>query len=212
MHQHAAFSSRRYGAECQQRASRPAAGRRTDGLYSMDAATQASPSQPALAGPRSLRAVARTRLGVAVQPVVCDRLRVVAGGSQAVSAVGQQGPGPPRARPYAGRRGDHRTARPGSGECGWHGHWRSASRRALQPRWPSADRSPHLGDRQRRRPDGGHCRRGGLAGRPPATGQVDLSLRRQSRDAVGRHRNHVLRGLHTALRCLWLADPAYCRR
>ena len=41
------------------------------------------------------------------------------------------------------------------------------------------DRPLHLRDRQRRRPDGGRGRRGGLAGRAPQAGQADLSVRRQ---------------------------------
>ena len=47
-----------------------------------------------------------------------------------------------------------------------HGDRRSASGRALRPRRPRADRSPHLGHRQRRRPDGRRRVGSGIARRP----------------------------------------------
>ena len=57
------------------------------------------------------------------------------------------------------------------------------------------DRRPlHLRHRQRRRPDGGHLPRGGLAGRAPGAGQADLPLRRQPHHHRGQHRPGLHRG------------------
>ena len=67
------------------------------------------------------------------------------------------------------------------------------------------DRSPHVRARQRRRPDGRRRLGSGLARRPSAARQADLSVRRQPRHAVRRHRHHVHRGSRAALRRLRLA-------
>ena len=75
----------------------------------------------------------------------------------------------------------------------------SATRSAW--RWPSAmlaarfgddaGRSPHLGDRRRRLPDGGHQPRGDLARRPSAARPADRPVRRQQHH--DRRRDHARR-------------------
>ena len=75
-----------------------------------------------------------------------------------------------RRRPSGIRRApgdrDHdRPARPGHRHRGRHGAGRAHAGRAVRP---LAGRSPHLGDRLGRRPDGGHQPRGGRARRPSA--------------------------------------------
>ena len=53
-----------------------------------------------------------------------------------------------------------------------HGHRRSEPGRALQPRRPHGRRPSHVGDRQRRRPDGRRGLGSGIARRPPAARQA----------------------------------------
>jgi transketolase len=64
------------------------------------------------------------------------------------------------------------------------------------------------GNRLRRRPRGGHLRRGILAGRPPKARQPGLPLRRQPHLHRGRHRDGVLRGRAEAVRGVRLARAA----
>ena len=127
-----------------------------------------NPAQSALGRSRPLRAVGRARFGAALQPAAPDGLRPLAGRHQAIPPVGQQDARASRARTHAGRGSHHRAAGPGHGQCGRHGDRRSAAGRALQPPRSRRDRPPYLRHRQRRRPDGRRCQRGGVARRAPA--------------------------------------------
>ena len=118
---------------------------------------------------------------------------------------GSKTPGHPGTRPHAGRRNHHRAARAGLRQCGRHGDGRSAAGRALQPPGPRGHRSPHLRDRQRRRPDGRRRVGSGVARRAPAARQADLPVRRQLRHPVGGHRHHFHRGSRRAVRRIRLA-------
>ena len=212
MHQHASLPVGGHGAEGRQRPPRPAAGRRADGLRAVDQAPEVPSGRSALAGPRPLRALCRPRLGPALQPAARHRLRPVAGRHQAVPPVGQQGAGASRIRPHAGRGSHHRAARPGPGQCGGHGHRRGAAGGHLQPRRPPRDRPPHLGHRQRRRPDGRRGLRGRLAGRASQARQAGVPVRRQLRHPGRRHRHHLFRGSRQTLRGVRLADDQGGRR
>ena len=114
---------------------------------------------------------------------------------------------PPRVRPRAGRRDDHRPARARASRP--RSAWRSAS--ACSPRASTAastpDRQLHVLHRLRRRHRGGHLVRGVLARRPPRPRQADRLLRRQPHLDRGRHGARVLRGRRRALRGLRLARP-----
>ena len=126
--------------------------------------------------------------------------------------MGQQGARASGARPHAGRGSHHRTTRAGLRQRGRHGDGRGAARRALQPAGTCRGRPPHLGDRQRRRPDGRRRIGSRFVGRPPATGQAGVPVRRQQRDPVRRHRHHLHRGSRRTLRGLWLARADGRRR
>ena len=83
-----------------------------------------------------------------------------------------------------------------------HGARRAPSARPLRR---GSGRPPHLRDRERRRPHGGHQPRGVLARRPPASRPPDRAVRRQPhldrRPDVAR----LLRRHAPAVRGLWLA-------
>ena len=83
---------------------------------------------------------------------------------------------PPRVRPRAGHRDDHRPARPGPRQRGRHGAGGAHAERAARRR---RHRPPHLRHRRRRLPDGGHQPRGDLARRPPQARQAHRAVRRQ---------------------------------
>ena len=67
-------------------------------------------------------------------------------------------------------------------------------------------------DRQRRRPDGRRGRRSRVPRRPPAARQAHLPVRRQSRDACGGHRYHVLRRSSATIRRVRMAHGDGRRR
>ena len=73
--------------------------------------------------------------------------------------------GHPEFGEHPGDRDHHRPARPGHRHRGRHGARRAPAGGAVRQ---LAGRSPHLGDRLRRRPDGGHQPRGGRARRASA--------------------------------------------
>ena len=81
--------------------------------------------------------------------------------------------GPSGVRPRAGRRDDHRPARPGHLDRGRHGARRAHARRALRPRRALPDRQLHLLHRVRRRPGGGD-RVGGVVARRATSGSGKL--------------------------------------
>ncbi len=144
----------------------------------VDAVPEIRPRRPALAGPRPLRAVGRPRLDAAVCAAASDRLRghddgrdPRASGSSAPRPPGhpEYGHAPPASRPPPAR-----SARASATRSAWRwpsGSWRRAS--------ATTGRSPHLGHRRRRLPDGGHQPRGDLAGRASPAQQADRAVRRQ---------------------------------
>ncbi len=120
--------------------------------------------------------------------------------------MGVHHPRPPGGRPDQrdARRGAHdRPARPGLRQRRRHGDGGAVPARALRPR---GHRPPHLRDRLRRRPDGGHRVRGGVAGRAARARPADLPLRRQRHLARRAHVVELRPGeRRPALRVLRLA-------
>ncbi len=158
-------------------------GRRADGLRPLDALPPPRADPPGLAGPRPLRPQRRPRQHAAVLAAPPHRLRPRARRPQAVPPVGQPDPRPPRIRPDAGRRGDHRAAGPGAGERDRDGHRRAPPRGRVQPRRPRHRRPLDLRDRLGRRPPGGD-RVGGVQPRgASAARQAGRPLRRQPHPA-----------------------------
>ena len=120
--------------------------------------------RPALARPRPLRAVRRPRLDAALRAALSHRPRRHGDrGDQAVPPAPLPRRRPSRIRREPRHRDHHRPARPGHRHRGRHGDRRTAAGGAVRP---VAGGSPHLGDRLRRRPDGGHQPRGRRARRP----------------------------------------------
>ena len=165
------------------------------------------PIGPALARSRSLRPVGRPRLDAALLAPAPVGLRPAARRAEALPPVGIEDAGPSRVAHHAGRRGDHRPARPGLRQRRRHGARRQDDRGAL----PRPLQPPHLGHRLRRRHDGGHLVRGGVARRPPAARQPDLHLRRQQHHARRQPRRVDGRGRRQALRRVRLAHAAHRR-
>ena len=110
-----------------------------------------------------------------------------------VPPVGLEDAGPPGARPHARRRDHDRSAGPGRGQRGRHGHRRAVPGRALQPA-----RATRIIDHRiwAFASDGdlmeGVAERGLLAGRPPAARQAHADLRRQPHHDRRRHRALLL--------------------
>ena len=127
-----------------------------------------APTQPGLARPRPLRAERRPRQHAALLAPPPDRLRGLARGPRVLPPVGQHHAGPPGIRPDAGRRGDHRPARPGLRQRRRDGHRRAPAGGRVQPTRPRHRRPPDLRHRLGRRPPGGDRLGGGQPGRPPA--------------------------------------------
>ena len=145
-------------------------------------------------------------------PAPPERVRSAARGIAGVPAVGVAHAGPSGARPHA--RGRDHDRSPGSGrrQRRGHGDRRAYPRRAFQPPGPSDHRSSHLGDRQRRRPDGRGRERGLLPRRAPAARQAHPGLRRQPHHDRRRHGARLLRGRGASLRGLRLARREGGRR
>ena len=125
--------------------------------------------------------------------------------------MGVADPGPPGARPHAGRRDHDRPARPGPRQRGRHGHGGPARARAVRPgRRPGHQpvRPPRLRDLLRRRHRGGHQPRGQRHRRPPEAGQPRRDLGRQPDLDRGRHQRRQVRGRGGPLRGVRLARPA----
>ena len=146
-----------------------------------------SPERPALARPRPLRPLLRARVDAPVLDAVPGGLRRHARPDQALPPARLALRGPPRVRARAGRRDDHRAARPGHLHRGRDGARRAHAGRPLQPRRPRARRPLHLLHRLRRRHGGGHLLRGVVDRRPPRPRPADRLLRRQPHLDRGRH-------------------------
>ncbi len=91
---------------------------------------------------------------------------------------------------------------------GRHGDRRAAPQRRI---WRRPGRSPHLGDRRRRLPDGGDQPRGGGPRRPSRPRPPDRLLGRQPDHHRRLDRAFDLGGYRGALRGLWLARRALRR-
>ena len=118
-------------------------------------------------------------------------------------------PGTSRDAADPGRRSDNRSARAGHGQCRRHGDGRACARASFQPSRSHDRRSPDVRDRLRRRPDGRHLGRGGVARGPSEARQADLPLRLQPHLARRADLAGVLdRGRRRALRGVRLAGPA----
>ena len=85
-------------------------------------------------------------------------------------------PGPSGIRRDAGRRDDHRPARPGHRQCCRHGDRGEAARGRVQPAGLRHRRSPHLRVPRRWLPDGRHLARSLLARRHAGPRQADRLL------------------------------------
>ena len=93
-----------------------------------------NPADPALAGPRPVRAVLRALQPDPLHPALPRRLGPRARRPQVAAHLGQQDPGPPRVRPHRRRRDHHRPARPGRRQRGRHGDGRPPRARPARPR------------------------------------------------------------------------------
>ena len=148
------------------------------------------------------------------QPGLRDRRRAggVAGRPAPVPAAGLQVPRPPRV-PLDLRRGvHHRPAGHRDRHQRRHGHRRAVAGRHVQPARLRAVRLRRLRAARRRLPDGGHRRRGRLAGRAPEAVQPVLDLRQQQDHHRGRHQPGVHRGRAGPVRRLRLGGAARRRR
>ena len=109
----------------------------------------------------------------------CSTSRATASSSTTSKQFRQWGsrtPGHPEASTTPGRRGHHRSARPGLRQRRRHGHRRALPAGALRPR---GRRPPHVRHLQRRLTSGGHQPRGRVARRPLRPRPARLRLRRQ---------------------------------
>ena len=148
-----------------------------DRVPPLHAGDEAQPRRPDVAGPRPLRALGRaTRRCCSTRACTSRATTSALDEIKQFRQLGSHTPGHPENFDDAGRRDDHRPARPGVRERRRDGDGgevpaREVRRRGLRP--------PHLRDLLRRRPDGGRRLRGGLARRPPAPRAARLPLRRQ---------------------------------
>ena len=122
-------------------------------------------------------------------------------------------PGPSRARPHAGRRDDHRPARPGLRERRRARRSRSGSSRETfnRPHHELVDHRVYV-HLLRRRPDGGRLVRDGIARRHERARQARLLLRRQPHHDRRHDVDLVHRGSRRAVRGARLARAAGRRR
>ena len=163
---------------------------------------QAQPGQPALGGPRPLRAEQRPRLHADLRAAAPHGLRAAHRGAAQLPPDAQQDAGPPGSGHHRRCRDDDRPAGPGRDQRRGPGPGREADGARLQPRRPHGGGPPHLRLPGRRLPDGRHQPRGRLAGRRVEAEQADRHLRRQrhlhrrpGRALVCRQHGPALRGL-----------------
>ena len=121
-------------------------------------------------------------------------------------------PRPPRVPLDLRGRVHHRPAGHRDRDQCRHGHRRAVAGRHVQPTRIRAVRLRRLRAVRRRLPDGGHRRRGRLAGRAPEAVQPVLDLRQQQDHHRGRHQPGVLRGRAGPVRRLPLGGAARRRR
>ena len=124
-HQHHPWPGHGHAPGRQERPPRHRHGPGAAGPRAVDPHHALRPRAAALAGPGSVRAVVRPRLGPAVLDAPPHRLRPVARRPEGVPPVGLEDAGPPRGAPHPGRRGHHRPARPGRRPTAWA--WASPS-------------------------------------------------------------------------------------
>ena len=143
-----------------------------------------NPGGPALARPRSLRALGRSRVDAAVQPAVPDGLPASRSTTSRTSGSGRaRRPATPSAGSSPGIETTTGPLGPGLRDGRRDGDGRALPRGDVQPPGPRDRRPLHVRARERRRPAGGHLARGGVVRRPPAARQADRALRRQPRPA-----------------------------
>ncbi len=176
-------------------------GRRRDGA--VPELPEVRSGRPQMGGSRPFRALGRARLDAALFDAVPHRLCPADAAGHPQFPPGRQ---PlcraPREFRAAGRGMHHRPARPGLCHGGRHGRCRAPSER--HP-WRRPGRSPHLGDRGRRLPDGRHQSRGGRPGRASEARQADRAVGRQQDHDRRRGLALVERGHPRALPRLGLA-------
>ena len=213
------------GAGGQLGASRHADGAGPGGLQAVAGLPAVRPGVAGVGQSGSVRAFGRARVGAVVldaasgrgevgQPGLRDRRRAggLAGGPAPVPAAGLQVPRPPRVPLDLGRGVHHRPAGHRDRHQRRDGHRRTVAGRHLQPARLRTVRLRRLRAVRRRLPDGGHRRRGRLAGRAPEAVQPVLDLRQQQDHHRGRHQPGVLRGRAGPVRRLRLGGAARRRR
>ena len=186
---HPLHGCRRGGEE---RPSRHADGAGAGGVHDLEGFPALRPGRSVVAQPRPVRPLLRPRLdaplradpprGHPARRPILPRPRPagrVARRDPAVPPARQRLRRPSRAPHDRGHRDDHRAARPGLRQLGRHGNRIALAGRPVQPAGADGLRLRHLRALQRRRPDGGRGRRGGLDRRPPRPGEPVLDLRRQ---------------------------------
>ena len=174
-----------------------------------DAHLRFDPGDPALAAARPLRALERPRVDAALRAAPPLRVRAHARRPRELPPAPLEDAGAPRVRPHARRRGHDRSARPGLRARRRHGARRARHARALRGRGRRARQPLRVRHRERRRPDGGDLRRGGLARGPLAARQPDLPLRRQPHHD---RRPDVALLLRGRARCASRRSAGTCRR
>ena len=127
---------------------------------------------------------------------------------QAVPPARQQMSGPSRIWPDRRRRDDHRAAGAGLRQLRRHGDRIALAGRALQSPRLRPLRLRRLCDVRRRRHDGRHFQRSGLACRPSEARQPVLDLRQQPHHHRRPYRPGLRRRCRRALPRLWLARRA----
>ena len=133
--------------------------------------------RPRLARPRPVHPVQWPWLHAALCAALSDRLAGHdAGADQELPSAWLEHRGPSGIRARQGDRDHHRPAGPGAGQCRGLRHRRGIPARQVGP---EDHRSPHMGLRRRRLPDGRRQPRGDRACRPAGTEPPDRDLGQQ---------------------------------